>query len=61
MITMTKKKEKKLQDVFWNMIRDNSKVETENRMVMTWVTDESGNVTEKNEGKGSGGTDDRNH
>jgi hypothetical protein len=51
LITMTKKKEKKLWDVFWDMVSVNSKVETEKRMVMMSVTDESGNVTEKTEEK----------
>jgi len=51
LITMTKKKEKKLRDVFWDMVRISSKVEIEKRMVTTSVTDESGNVTEKTEEK----------
>jgi len=51
LITMTKKKEKKLRDVFWDMVSVSSKVETEKRIVTTSVTDESGNVTEKTEKK----------
>lgn len=51
LITMTSKKEKLLRDVFWDMVNVTSKVETENRMVTTAVTDESGNVTEKTEEK----------
>lgn len=51
LITMTKKKEKKLRDVFWDMVSVSSKVETEKRTVTTSVTDESGNVTEKKEEK----------
>ena len=48
---MTKKKEKKLRDVFWDMVSVTSKVETDKRTVTTSVTDESGNVTEKTEEK----------
>ena len=51
LITMTKKKEKKLRDVFWDMVRISSKVGTEKRMVTTSVTDESGNAIEKTEEK----------
>lgn len=51
LITMTKKKEKKLRDVYWDMVQISSTVETEKRTVTTSVTDESGNVTEKTEEK----------
>lgn len=51
LITMTTKKEKKLRDVFWDMVSVSSKVETEKRTVTTSVTDESGTVTEKTEEK----------
>ena len=51
LITMTKKKERKLRDVFWDMVSVSSKVEIEKREVTTSVTDESGNVTEKTEEK----------
>lgn len=51
LITMTKKKEKKLRDVFWDMVRISSKVGTEKRMVTTSVTDESRNAIEKTEEK----------
>ncbi len=51
LITMTKKKEKKLRDIYWDMVQISSKVETEKKTVTTSVTDESGNVTEKTEEK----------
>lgn len=49
LITMTKKKERVLREVYWDMVSVSSKVETEKRAVTTSVTDESGNVTEKTE------------
>lgn len=51
LITMTKKKEKKLRDVFWDMVQISSKVEIEKRTVTTSITDESGNAIEKKEEK----------
>ena len=49
LITMTTGKEKMLREVFWDMVSVSSKVEKEKRTVITAVTDESGNVTEKTE------------
>ena len=51
LITMTKKKEQKLRDVFWDMVQISSKVEIEKRTVTTSITDESGNAKEKTEEK----------
>ena len=51
LITMTIKKEKRLWEIYWDMLSVRSKEETEKRTVTTSVTDESGNVTEKTEEK----------
>lgn len=51
LISMMTQKEKKLRDVFWDMVKISSKVEIEKRIVTTSVIDEFGNVTEKKEEK----------
>lgn len=47
LITLTKRKERKLRDVYWDMCRISSGVETEKRIVTITVIDKDGKVMEK--------------
>ena len=49
LINMTANKEKKLREVFWDMVQIRSKVETEIRIVTTTVIDKDGKEKEKKE------------